>query len=434
MRQGAGHAATTGTLGKRRRGALAAWFLYDWASSAFPTIIITFIFSAYVTKALAATPEIGTSYWGWAMGLSGLAIAVTSPPLGAVVDQLGQRRPWLVACSLLAIGAGLMLWTIEPRPAFLLPALFYAALGNFGFETAQVFYNAALGDVAPKGKVGRISGWAWGLGYAGGLSCLMLVLLLLVQPEVAPFGLDKANQEHIRATGPFVALWYLVFALPLFFLLPDRPNSDMTIGRALTQGLATLGRTLRDLPRDKQVLRFLIARMLYIDGLNTLFAFGGIYAAGTFGFSFTEILYFGILINITSGLGAFIFAWVDDWIGPKKTIALSLLGLTLLGLALLLISDKLWFYVLGSGLGVFVGPVQASSRSLMVRLAPAELSTEYFGLFALSGRATAFVGPLLVGSITWLMDSQRWGMSVIVLFYLAGLFVLLPLREPQARS
>jgi UMF1 family MFS transporter len=327
-----------------------------------------------------------------------------------------------------------MLWTIEPRPAFLLPALFYAALGNFGFETAQVFYNAALGDVAPKGKVGRISGWAWGLGYAGGLSCLMLVLLLLVQPEVAPFGLDKANQEHIRATGPFVALWYLVFALPLFFLLPDRPNSDMTIGRALTQGLATLGRTLRDLPRDKQVLRFLIARMLYIDGLNTLFAFGGIYAAGTFGFSFTEILYFGILINVTSGLGAAIFAWVDDWIGPKKTIALSLLGLTLLGLALLLISDKLWFYVLGSGLGVFVGPVQASSRSLMVRLAPAELSTEYFGLFALSGRATAFVGPLLVGSITWLMDSQRWGMSVIVLFYLAGLFVLLPLREPQARS
>ncbi|MGO1119466.1 MFS transporter [Rhodovibrionaceae bacterium A322] len=424
----------TASAVQKRRGALASWFLYDWASSAFPTIIITFIFSAYVTKALAETPELGTSYWGWAMGISGLAIAVASPLFGAVVDQMGRRRPWLVGCSLLAIFSGFLLWTVEPHPAYLLPALIYAAVGNFGFETAQVFYNASLGDVAPKGKIGRISGWAWGLGYAGGLTCLMICLFVFVQPEVAPFGLDKSNQEHVRATGPFVSLWYLIFALPLFLLLPDRPASGLSLSKALSKGLSTLGNTLKALPKEKGILRFLIARMLYIDGLNTLFAFGGIYAAGTFGFSFEEILIFGILINVTSGLGAFAFAWVDDWIGPKKTIVLSLIGLSVLGIALLLISDKILFYVLGCGMGIFVGPVQASSRSLMVRLAPPQLSTEYFGLFALSGRITAFLGPILVGSITFAMDSQRWGMSVIMLFYLAGLLLLLPLKEPKAQD
>ena len=171
--------------------------------------------------------------------------------------------------------------------------------------------------------------------------------------------------------------------------------------------------------------------MLYIDGLNTLFAFGGIYAAGTFGMDFQEILVFGIILNVTAGLGAAGFAWVDDWLGSKPTIMIAVAALTLLGAATLLVETKLWFMILGAGLGIFIGPAQAASRTLMARLAPAELRTEMFGLYALSGKATAFLGPATVGWVTLWFDSQRAGMATILLFFLAGLALLAPLKEPD---
>ena len=174
--------------------------------------------------------------------------------------------------------------------------------------------------------------------------------------------------------------------------------------------------------------------MLYIDGLNTLFAFGGIYAAGTFGMGFQEILVFGILLNVTAGLGAAGFAWVDDWLGSKPTIMIAVAALTVLGGATLLVETKLWFMVLGAGLGIFIGPAQAASRTLMARLAPAELRTEMFGLYALSGKATAFLGPALVGWVTLWADSQRAGMATILLFFIAGLALLAPLREPRGEG
>ena len=416
-----------------RRG-LIAWCFYDWANSAFPTVVVTFIFAAYFTTTLAETPEAGTGLWGGAISLSGLAVAVLAPVFGALADQGGRRKPWIGGFTALAVLCAAGLWWVAPDPSFALLALVLVGLGNAAFELGQVFYNAMLPDVASARRLGRISGWAWGLGYAGGLVCLSLCLLLFIQPEAPIFGLDKEAAEQVRAIGPFVALWFAVFSLPLFLFTPDAPASGIRARQALRQGLASLLVTLRGLPRQGQLGRFLLARMIYTDGLNTLFAFGGIYAAGTFGMTFAEILRFGILLNVAAGLGAVGFGWMDDRLGAKPTIMVALAGLTLAGTSILLVEDQVWFVALGCGIGLFIGPAQAASRSLMARLAPPELRGELFGLYALSGKATAFIGPALVGGVTVWADSQRAGMATIPIFFLIGMILLWPLKDPDGRA
>lgn len=416
------------------RRAVFAWCLYDWANSAFPTVISTFLFSTYFTEVVAPDREIGTALWGYAMTAAAFAIAIASPVLGAIADQTGRRKPWLLVFSLLTAFATAALWFARPEAASVPLALVMAALATFGFEVGTVFYNAMLPDLAPPGRIGRISGWAWGLGYFGGLVCLMATLLGLVQAAPPPFGLDAGRYEHVRAGAIFVALWFVVFALPLFLWVPDRAGSGISNVAALRNGLAALIATLRRLPQYRNIARFLLAKMIYVDGLNTLFTFGGIYAAGTFGMSIEEVLVFGILLNVTAGAGAALFAWVDDWIGAKRTVMLALGGLIGLGAAALLIQDKPVFYAVGLGLGIFFGPAQAASRSLMGRLAPPALSTEFFGLYALAGKATAFVGPALFGWATLAAGSQRAGMATILVFFVAGLVLLAGVREPRGLS
>jgi MFS transporter, UMF1 family len=393
-------------------------------------VIVTFVFAAYFTGGVAESAEAGTGQWGLMLSISGLFLAVLAPVVGAIADQGGGRKPWIAGFTLVAVLSALGLWWIEPDPAFVVPALLLVALGNTAFEFGHVFYNAMLPEIAPASHLGRLSGWASGLGYVGGIACLGLCLLVLVLPEVPPFGLDKDRAEQVRATGPFVGLWFAVFALPLLFLIRERAR-PFRLTPAVRQGLASLWQTLRRLPSHGQVGPFLLARMLYTDGLNTLFAFGGIYAAGSFGMGFQEILIFGILLNVTAGLGAFAFAWVDDLVGARFTIVVSVAALIVLGGAILVIESRVWFYVLGCGIGAFIGPAQAASRSFMARLAPPELRTEFFGLYALSGKATAFLGPALVGWVTVAAESQRLGMATILLFFLAGLVIMLRLREPQ---
>ncbi len=415
------------------RRAVWCWCLYDWANSSYPTVIVTFIFAAYFTTALSADPETGTAQWGSALAASGLALAVMAPILGALADQGGRRKPWIGGFTLIAVLCAFGLWWMAPDPAYALPALVLVALGNWAFEFGQVFYNAMLPDIAGRGRLGRVSGWAWGLGYAGGLVCLALVLVLFVQDDGALIPLDRDAAEHVRAAGPFVGLWFALFALPLFFFTPEpAPRRLARLSVALPAGLRKLWTTLRALPRHGQVGRFLLARMLYTDGLNTLFAFGGVYAAGTFGMSFQDILVFGILLNVAAGLGAVGFSWIDDLIGAKRTIVIALLGLTAAGTAILLVESQIAFTALGCVIGIFIGPAQSASRTMMARLAPAEARGELFGLYALSGKATAFLGPAIVGWTTFLADSQRAGMATILIFFLAGLVLLLPLREPES--
>ena len=408
-----------------------AWALYDWANSAFPTVVITFVFAAYFTKGVAIDEVTGTSQWGYAMSLSALAVALTAPILGAIADAGGRRKPWLAFFTLIAVLASAALWQVRPDASFVMMALVLAAVGNFAFETGMVFYNAMLPDISPRHMIGRISGWGWGLGYGGGLICLAITLVGFVQAETPWFGLDKDMAEHLRAAPVLVALWFGFFALPLFIWTEDKPSRNMSFGAAAANGLATLVLTLKQVKKHSQIVRYLVARMIYTDGLNTLFAFGGIYAVGTFGMSFTELIMFGIAINLTAGIGAVLFAWVDDGIGPKRTIYIALTALSILGVILLVIESKTLFWIFGVPLGFFVGPAQAASRSMMAHMAPAELRTEMFGVYAFSGKATAFMGPALLAVATDLFQSQRAGMATIMVFFLVGGWLLWPVRDVQ---
>jgi len=424
----------TGNRPRGRPAGIAAWCLYDFGNSAYPTIVTTFVFAAYYTQGIAATPADGTAQWGLMISLSAVAVAVLGPVLGAVADRSGRRKPWIAALSLLCIAATAMLWFARPEPGYAVFALVLVAVGSLGFELGMVFYNAMLNDIAPPDRIGRISGWGWGLGYGGGLLALVAALYGFVQPEAAPFGLDKAAAEHVRATAPLAALWFAVFALPMLLLTPDRPATGMTFGRAVATGMATLAATLRDIRAHATIFRFLIARMFYTDALTTLFAFGGIYAAGTFGMSLEQVILFGIALNVAAGLGAAGFAWVDDWIGPKPTIVVALLALIGLGAAAVLVESRSWFWAIGVGLGIFVGPAQAASRSLMARLAPPDLETEMFGLYALAGKATAFLGPLVLAAATTVFDNQRAGMATILAFFAVGLVLLMGVKVPNVGS
>ena len=385
---------------------------------------MTFVFAAYFTEGVAATTAEGTAAWGYAVSVSAFAIAILGPVFGAIADNAGRRKPWLMAMTLICAAAAAAIWVVEPDPSFMLIALVLVAVGNAAFETGMVFYNAMLADIAPAGMVGRLSGWGWGLGYLGGLGCLALVLVGFVQTDTPWFGLDKQAAEHLRAVGPLVAAWLLVFGVGLFLLTPDKPSTGVRVGAAVGLGMKQLADTFRKVGRYRDIVRFLIARMIYTDGLNTLFAFGGIYAAGSFGFGFEDLILFGIAINVTAGLGAFGFAWLDDRAGPKRVIVVSLIALGFLSVAILLIDSVALFWVLGLALGIFVGPAQSASRSMMARVAPEDMRTEMFGLYALSGKATAFVGPALLAWVTALTGSQRLGMATIVVFLVGGLVLL----------
>ncbi len=416
-----------------RRG-LIAWCLYDWANSAFPTVIITFVFATYFTSSVAPDKVTGTTHWGYAMSLSAFAVALAAPVFGAIADHAGRQKPWLGAFTIICVAASSFLWVVEPDPSFALVALVFAGFANFAFETGMVFYNAMLPGLAPASHVGRVSGWGWGLGYFGGLSCLALTLVGLVQPETPWFGLSKETAEHVRAAAVLVAAWYAIFAIPLFIFTPDRASKNVPLSEALSKGWNELKATMAHVRDYAEIVKYLIARMIYTDGMNTLFAFGGIYAAGSFGMELNEIIIFAIGMNVTAGLGAAAFGWVDDAIGPKKTIIIALVGLSILGGALLIVETKTLFWIFGMPLGLFVGPAQAASRSMMARLAPEELRTEMFGLYAFSGKATAFLGPALLGAVTAAFQSQRAGMATILVFFVVGLLLLLRVRDLPGKS
>lgn len=411
------------------RLAIASWCLYDWANSAFNTVIGTFIFSVYFTRAVAADDITGTAQWSRAIAAAGLAVAVLSPMLGAIADRTGRRKPWLALFTAITVVGTALLWWVKPTPESVMPALVLVAVTTVAFELAGVFYNAMLPALATPDRLGRVSGWGWGLGYFGGLACLVVALFGLVKASEPLFGLvGTADQANVRATAWLVALWYGVFALPLFIWTRDPPGTGASAGTAVREGLRTLAETLRSLPRHGNVLRYLIASAFYRDGLNTLFAFGGIYAAGTFGMSFEQIVVFAIALNVASGLGAVAFAWVDDWIGARPTILISLAGLIGFGVPLLLVESQTGFWVLALGLGVFVGPAQAAGRSLMARLAPPGMEAEMFGLYSLTGKAVSFLGPLALGWATAAFASQRAGMATIIAFFAIGFLGMLSVR------
>lgn len=418
---------------KKQRIGIIAWCIFDWGNAAFPTIALTFVFAAYFTEEVAHNNIVGAQQWGNTIALSALLIAVLSPLFGAIADNRGQRKPWLAFFVSLTMISSSLLWYSQPSPQFAPWTLVMVLLGYIGFAIGNVFYNAMLSDLAPKNYVGRISGWAWGLGYLGGLACLGVALVIFVRYGVTLFNLDPTTKEQIRICGPLIAVWFGLFSLPLFFLTPDRPNIEKSFAEAAKMGVSVLSKTLKSLPHHRNILYFLIANMLYMDGLNTIFAFGSIYAAGTFGFSFDQLLLFGIAMNIAAACGAALFAWMDDFVGAKATILTALLIMICTTAGLVITVSQFWFWVLALTLSSAVGPVQAASRSLMVRLSPRNVATEMFGLFALSGRATSFLGPLLAGMATVHFGNQRFGVAIVLVFLILGPLLLFLVQEPPVR-
>ncbi len=409
------------------RRAVIAWCFYDWANSAFPAIITTFVFATYVTQGVAPDPISGAAAWAGATTIAGLVISLLSPVLGAVADASGRQKTWLATSAAVMAAATASLWFVLPHPDSLGLALIGFTVATIAFEISVVFYNALLPGVAPASHIGRVSGWGWGLGYAGGIACLGLMLLAFVLPATPLLGLDRASAEHVRIAGPLTAIWLLLFAVPLFLFVREPPADRTTsLPDAIRRGLGNLILTLRLLLRDHRMLAwFLFANMIWSNGLTTLFAFGAIYAAGSFGMTTEEVLIFGIALNVTAGLGAFGFAWIDDRFGSKRTIAVGLIALTALSAGLLVVTSKPLFWGLALALGPFLGPVQAAGRTMCARLAPPEHRAQVFGLFALSGRATAFLGPMMLGIVVSITQSQRLGMATILPFLMAGLVVLL---------
>ncbi len=414
-----------------RRG-LIAWALYDWANSAFHTIILTFVFAAYFTRSVVGDDVAGSSLWGTAIGISGIAVALLGPLLGATTDVTGRRKPLMSFFIVLTVIATALLWFVQPEPDSALFGAVLAAFGALAIELSIILYNAMLPDLAPSERTGRWSGWGWGAGYAGGLTCLVVVLVLFVQDSTRLPFLDTAGAEHVRAAFVFVAAWIAIFSLPILLLTPDRLATGIPFLRGVRLGARQLATSLREVRQYAPIVRFLVARIFYVDGLATMFAFGGVYAAGTFDMTPDAILKFAIALNVTAGLGSIAFSWVDDWIGSRRTILLSLSGLLVAGTALLLAPTITAFWIAGMVLGIFVGPAQAASRTWLARAAPAEMRNQMFGLFTFSGKATAFAGPLLVGWITAATGSQRWGMSTIVVLIAIGFAILWTV--PEARE
>jgi len=412
-----------------RNRTIAAWCLYDWANSAFTTLVVTFIYSTYFTRTFAPNEAAGTELWSRGIVVSSLTVAALSPILGAMADRGGARRRFLLATTLLTVLATTVLTWMTPERTGALTTLTVFVIANVGFEVGMVFYNAFLPVIAPPDHIGRISGYGWGLGYVGGLLCLVVALFGFVGLGSDPLlPLSTEGAFNVRATNLLVAGWFLLFALPMFLWVRDPVGSRASID--MKGAFADLVETFHKIRRYRQVVRFLLARLIFNDGLVTVFAFGGIYAAGTFGFSVSDVIVFGIALNVAAGLGAAAFGYLDDRLGGKTTILVSLIALGLATLLAVLAPSRAWFWIAGLAIGIFAGPNQSASRSLMGRFVPERHQSEFFGFFAFSGKASAFLGPLLLGLLSGAF-SQRAGVSVVIAFFVVGGGLLLLVNESE---
>src|SRR5215510_12147495 len=380
------------------RAAVISWIFFDWAAQPYFTLITTFVFAPYFANLVAPNPAAGKTLWGFAAAAAGFSIALLSPVLGAVADASGRRKPWIAGFgALLVIGASVM-WIGRPGDPSIIPQLLLAfAIATVGAEFATVFNNAMMPTLVPPDRIGRLSGTGWATGYIGGIVSLILVLgFLAANPDTGRtllgfkplFGLDPATHQGDRITGPLTGLWFIIFVTPMFLFTPDYP-AKRPAREALRAGLQQLGRSLRELPHQKLLAAFLLANMIYTDGLVSLFAFGGIYAAGTFGWHTIQIGTFGIILAIAGTFGAWLGGKLDDLLGPKRVIAGSMLILLLSLAAILLVDrDSILFVpvappqpggalfsgaaeraylVLGCLIGAAGGPLQAASRTLLIR-------------------------------------------------------------------
>ena len=413
-----------------------AYILYDWAISPLPTLHTTFVFSIFFVQAVAPNEILGNVWWSWMIAACSLTIAIASPLAGADADRRANRKKWLFIMTIISALSTSLLWFVVPTSELTTDAQnwmivttlvlsYFAIIANDGVYT---FYNALLPSVTTKDSLGRVSGWAFGIGYLSGLLALFCAL-----PVVAPsmfglenplFGISTENATNIRITMPFVAIWLVLFSIPLFIYCPEPEKAKET------EFKETLKSGIKALIEIPGLLRFFIARMFYADALVVVFAMGGIYAGTEFGFSISgpisqNLIVFGILLNLTSGIGAIIGGYSDDFLGSYITLRIALIALAISSLVAVVTSSIFTFWIAGACLGFFIGPVQSCTRVLVSKaIDKEEMRSRIFGLFMLSGKATSFVGPFLYGVLVTIFETSRAGMSVALIFLIIGLLLL----------
>ena len=400
------------------------WVLYDWASSPVPTLHATFIFAVYFTTVIM--PDGGSVVWAYMTSITAFTIALIAPLLGSYADSTGKFKELILLFIALGSIATGLLWFAQPNEAFISYAIILSAISIFFLESSFIFYNAILGKMIQRDHIGSLSGLAWGGGYIGSVIALIVVLVVFIMPDKSFFALDKSQSEHIRATMLFAASWAIIFSLPMMFYLPSFSQKNNKNNK--NSAILSLKTSIIEARKIPNLLRFLLARMAYNDGLITLFAFGGIYATKVFSFSQFEIILFAIGLNISAGMGAIIGGFLDDNIGPIKTIKLALIGLFLCGLVAIITPYKIIFWLVGVGLGLFVGPVQSASRTYLSLTASDKHKGGLFGLYMVSGKLTSFIGPFLYGWLVMMSGNERYGMAVVLLLIALG-FVLLPSKD-----
>jgi len=438
-----------GNYGKKVWG----WMMYDWAAQPYNTLLITFIFAPYFTSAVVGDPVAGQSMWGVMTALVGVTLAVLGPTFGAIADTTGPRKPWLLLFSILYIIGALGLWWAVPGMSSVTGILILFAIGMLGMELSQVFVNAMLPDMGAREDLGRISGNGWALGYVGGLILLFLMLLFLAENDEgktllgnAPlFGLDPETRQGTRSVGPITALWFIVFMIPFFLWVPDTKKKIKQAG-AIGTAFKDLWATIKRLPDNVSFASYLLSSMFYRDALLGVYAFGGIYASGVLGWSVVQIGIFGIISGIAAAVFTYLGGFADKAYGPKRVIAVSVLVLIIVCVLIIgtsreqffgvvlsedsTLPDRL-FLICGAALGAAGGTLQSASRTMLVLQADEDRMTEAFGLYALAGRATAWMAPSLIALVTYLTQNQRLGISPVVVLFLIGLCLLFWVRTDK---
>ena len=398
---------------EKQKKQIISWSLYDFANQPYTTLIITFIYSAFFVNYIAGDEQQGTFLWANAISITAITVAFISPILGAIADNTGYRKSFLVFFTLICCLFTSLLYFPDKGDVFL--ALTFVIVSNISFEMGTVFCNSYLNDLSSKKNIGKISGNAWGLGFVGGLLALLVSFLLF----------DVNNSSEVKQVNLFVAAWFLIFSLPTFFFLKDSKRQKIN-KKNISSSFSSILQTFKEISKYKIIVRFLIARLFYNDGLITIFALGGIFAIGTLNFSMQEVLILGIVLNVFAALGSFVFGLIEDRIGVRKVINLSLVILVISTFLAFIspwtIYPKLFFWISGVLLGTMVGPNQSCSRSYMAQIIPEDKKNEFFGFYAFTGKATSFLGPLMFGFLTKIY-SQQIGLLSVLVFFIIGLII-----------